>query len=127
MSDGHDPAPPDDFDERLARARRRRTEGGTGRSRRMSDETRSGITLALRIGVELVAALIVGAAIGIGLDRWLGTTPWLLVVFIVLGAAAGILNVVRVMTGMGGAVGYRRGPDARRTDEDGSPPGAGAG
>ncbi len=51
---------------------------------------------------------MVGVAIGIGLDRWLGTTPWLMVVFIVLGAAAGILNVVRVMTGMGGAVGYRR-------------------
>ncbi len=88
---------------------------------------RSGINIALRIGVELVAALIVGVAIGIGLDRWLGTTPWLMVVFIVLGAAAGILNVVRVMTGMGGAVGYRRGTTPPEKDEDGSPPGAGAG
>ncbi len=88
---------------------------------------RSGINIALRIGVELVAALAVGVAIGIGLDRWLGTTPWLMVVFIVLGAAAGILNVVRVMAGMGGAVGYRRAPAPREKDEDGSPPGAGAG
>ncbi len=88
---------------------------------------RSGINIALRIGVELVAALMVGVAIGIGLDRWLGTTPWLMVVFIVLGAAAGILNVVRVMNGMGGAVGYRRGPGPREKDEDGSPPGPGAG
>jgi ATP synthase protein I len=127
MTDGHEPAPPGDFDERLRRARERRGGGGFGRPGRTGDDMRSGINIALRVGVELVAALIVGVAIGIGLDRWLGTTPWLMVVFIVLGAAAGILNVVRVMTGMGGAVGYRRGPNPPETDEDGSPPGAGAG
>jgi len=49
----------------------------------------------------LVAALIVGVGIGLLLDRWLGTTPWFLIVFFLLGAAAGILNVYRAASGMG--------------------------
>ena len=63
---------------------------------------------ALRIGVEIVAALIVGVGIGLLLDWWLGTKPWFLVVFFVLGAAAGFMNVFRVVGGLGGQVGYRR-------------------
>ncbi|NBB83072.1 MAG: ATP synthase I [Alphaproteobacteria bacterium] len=49
----------------------------------------------LRIAVELAAAVIVGAGIGIVLDRWLGTSPWLLIVFFVVGCVAGFLNVYR--------------------------------
>ena len=50
---------------------------------------------ALRLGVELVAGVAVGFFIGWGLDRLLGTAPFLMVAFLGLGAAAGILNVVR--------------------------------
>jgi ATP synthase protein I len=77
-------------------------------------DPRSGLNLAMRVGVELVAALIVGGGIGYLLDMWLGTKPWLLVVFFVLGAAAGMLNVYRVMNGLGQSVGY---PDRLRQDE----------
>ena len=45
---------------------------------------------ALRLGVELVAGVAVGGFIGWALDRWLGSAPFLMVVFLVLGAAAGI-------------------------------------
>lgn len=55
----------------------------------------SGLGVAMRIGTELVGGLIAGLGIGYMLDRWLGTTPWLLVVFFFLGSAAGILNVYR--------------------------------
>ena len=41
------------------------------------------------------AAVIVGGVIGWGLDWWLGTKPWLFLLFFVLGFAAGVLNVVR--------------------------------
>ena len=71
----------------------------------------TGIGFGLRIGVELVAALIVGGGIGFMLDRWLGTGPWLQVVFFLLGAAAGLVNVYRVMAGLGQSVGY---PDKDR-------------
>lgn len=51
----------------------------------------------MRVSVELVAALAVGVAIGWGLDRWLGTMPLFLVIFVLLGGAAGIMNVWRMM------------------------------
>ncbi len=64
--------------------------------------------LALRVGVELVSALAVGVAIGWALDAWLGTRPWLMLAFILLGGAAGILNVYRMARGFGYAVGYKQ-------------------
>ena len=50
---------------------------------------------ALRLGVELVAGVAVGGFIGWAIDRWFGTAPLMMVVFLGLGAAAGIMNVVR--------------------------------
>ncbi len=50
---------------------------------------------AIRISMEMVAALFVGGVIGWFLDRFLGTGPWLLLVFLVLGFAAGMLGAVR--------------------------------
>ena len=62
--------------------------------------------LAFRVSVEIVSAVAIGVVIGWLLDGWLKTTPWLMVVFIVLGFAAGILNVYRLATGFGYAAGY---------------------
>ena len=95
MAEPERPQPLRDLDTRLKRLRAEGDDGGRG-----ARERGRGLSLALRIGVELVAALIVGVGIGILLDRWLGTAPWLLVVFFVLGAAAGMLNVYRVMERM---------------------------
>lgn len=55
----------------------------------------SALGLAFRLATELVAGLVVGGLIGWFLDNWLGTSPLMLLVFFALGAAAGILNVVR--------------------------------
>ena len=56
----------------------------------------------MRVGVELVAAVIVGLAIGWALDAWLKTRPLLLILFAFLGGIAGIVNVWRLaMPGMG--------------------------
>ena len=62
--------------------------------------------LAFRVSVEIVSAVAIGVVIGWLLDGWLETTPWLMVVFIVLGFAAGILNVYRLASGFGYAAGY---------------------
>ncbi len=53
--------------------------------------------LGFRAGVEVVSALVVGVVIGLLLDRWLGTKPWLLMLFFVAGSAAGVLNVYRLL------------------------------
>ena len=49
----------------------------------------------MRMAAELVSAIIVGGLIGYALDAWLGTKPWLFLLFFVLGFVAGVLNVVR--------------------------------
>jgi len=54
------------------------------------------LAMGFRVAGELVAAMLVAVAIGWSLDHWLGTTPWLLMLFVVLGAAAGVLNVWRL-------------------------------
>ena len=59
--------------------------------------TSSPMGIGVRVGVELVSALAVAVAIGWGLDRWLGTRPWLLGLFVLLGGAAGVANVWRLM------------------------------
>ena len=64
--------------------------------------------LAFRVSVEIVSAVAIGVGVGWLLDGWLDTTPWLMVVFIVLGFAAGILNVYRLATGFGYAGGYMK-------------------
>jgi ATP synthase protein I len=48
------------------------------------------------VGVEMVSALVVAIAIGFGLDWLFGTKPILIAVFVLLGGAAGILNVWRL-------------------------------
>jgi len=73
---------------------------------------------ALKVGIELVAALVVGVGIGLLLDRWLETAPLFLVVFFFMGSAAGFLNVYRAVSGYGYAAGYRRdNNDAPRQDD----------
>ena len=55
---------------------------------------------AFKLGTELVAAVVVGTIIGFILDSWFGTKPWLIIIFFFLGAAAGILNVIRAANRM---------------------------
>ena len=47
------------------------------------------------VGFSFVLAIVIGAAAGYFLDRWLGASPWLFFLFFLLGLAAGILNVYR--------------------------------
>jgi len=47
------------------------------------------------IGVQLVVSVLIGFGIGLALDRWLGTRPWLMLLFVIFGVAAGFLNLYR--------------------------------
>ena len=57
--------------------------------------TASAMARGLRLSSELIASVLVGAAIGWSLDRLLSTSPFGLIVFLLLGFAAGVVNVVR--------------------------------
>jgi ATP synthase protein I len=49
----------------------------------------------MRIATELVAGVLVGSVLGWYLDQWLGTKPWLFILFFLLGTAAGMMNIIR--------------------------------
>ena len=55
---------------------------------------------AFKLGTELVAAVGVGTIIGFILDNWFGTKPWLIIIFFFLGAAAGLMNVIKTANRM---------------------------
>jgi ATP synthase protein I len=82
-----------DLDGKLGKVRAERQAGrdadqGSGASGR-------GMAYGMRMAAELVSAIIVGGLIGYALDWWLGTKPWLFLLFFVLGFAGGVLNVLR--------------------------------
>ena len=55
----------------------------------------SALARGFRLSTELVAGVLVGAFIGWALDKWLGSSPWGMIVFLLLGFAAGVVNVMR--------------------------------
>ena len=87
----------DGFDERLNAARAKHGLDAPAPGSALGPGTASAYGIGLRVGVELVSALAVAVLIGWGLDTWLGTRPWLLGLFVLLGGAAGVANVWRLM------------------------------
>jgi ATP synthase protein I len=113
MPNSDKPDPLEGLASRIAEAKgRRQTRTDEGGSR--DESTGRFLSMAMRIGVELVAALVVAMGAGWLLDRWLGTRPWLMIVFFFLGSAAGIMNVYRAVKGLGLAPGYRPPDDEGR-------------
>ena len=87
------PQSKEDFDTRLHRAQEYNKAKGRVEK---SGSSQSGKGLAFRIGTELVVAVFVGGMIGFLLDMWLNTKPWLTILFLFLGNAAGLLNIFRL-------------------------------
>jgi ATP synthase protein I len=76
-------------DSRKIRTDQPGSEGGDGLARA------SAMALGFRLSSELIAGVIVGALLGWGFDHLLSTSPWGLIVFVLLGFVAGVVNVVR--------------------------------
>ena len=77
-----------------------------GKLKEPNSYNKSFVNIFSRVATELLAGLMIGAGIGWTIDQWLETTPWFLIVFFLLGGAAGILNLWRVVTGKGLKIGY---------------------
>lgn len=109
-------------DDELERRRReldatlaaRRTEGKIGPEGERSDKP--GFGQALKLSSEFIAGVVVGAGLGWLIDQAAGTSPWGLIVFLLLGFGAGVLNVMR-SAGMVADAGIRTQPkDGSGTD-----------
>lgn len=103
MAEQEKPSPLEDIEARLRKARRAEEDAkrvGPDRS-----ATSSGLGLGFRVSIEFVAGVAVGVGIGYALDRWLGTAPIMLVLFLLLGGAAGVLNAYRAAKGLDESVG----------------------
>ncbi len=99
MTSQQDGGQPGSFEERLkaARAKRGLDVAPSGNPLGLGELPSSALGIGMRVGIELVSALVVGVGIGWLLDHWLHTTPVFIAVFVLLGGAAGILNVWRLM------------------------------
>ncbi|RUM26106.1 F0F1 ATP synthase assembly protein [Rhizobium vallis] len=74
----------------------KRVEAGVERaSEAQAEVSRKGYAQAMKLSSEFIAAIIVGAVLGYVLDRFVGTAPWGLIVLLLLGFCAGVLNVLR--------------------------------
>ncbi|MFC6490251.1 AtpZ/AtpI family protein [Nitratireductor sp. GCM10026969] len=75
-----------------------------------------GFANALRLSSEFIAGIVVGAALGWFIDEMAGTSPWGLIIFLLLGFGAGIVNVLR---SAGQVADFGATPPKKGDDEDG--------
>lgn len=93
---GPDPLPEDarldSLDERLARAKSQEAiRSGDARG-----QNAEGYRLGNRVLAELIGGMVGGALIGWVLDRFLGTSPWLLLTLLALGIVSAFRNIIRI-------------------------------
>ncbi|MEJ1157816.1 AtpZ/AtpI family protein [Prosthecomicrobium sp. N25] len=118
--------PGEPIDERLERLEER-LKAHQKAERARAERPRSsstGYALAVRLGSEFIAAVLVGAGIGWSFDRFAGTAPFGMIVFLLLGFAAGVLNVLRaqgVVAEAGDQLRQRRDPGPGEGPGDGGP------
>ena len=74
---------------------RRRSDDDLKAADERATETRKGYAMAVKLSSEFIAAVIVGAILGWLLDNFAATGPWGMIVFLLLGFCAGVLNVMR--------------------------------
>ncbi len=111
-----EPSVTGDLASRIARARQDTPEKAAAQQGRQSEMT--GVGGAFRLASEFVAAIVVGAGLGFGIDTIFSTRPWATVILLVLGFAAGVLNVVRATAQMNAATAVPPGTPAVKDDDD---------
>lgn len=125
MSDPRDSQHPRGGDKRgsvtsdlAARIRRAQGEPAQAASDQMREREMSGWGRGFRLASEFVAAIIVGALLGWGVDSLFGTTPWGMIILLLLGFAAGILNVIRATAELNAEAAKQPMPPSVSDDED---------
>lgn len=113
-SDGPRTSVTGDLASRIARAR------SSGPAQAGTNQVRAGemtgIGRGFRLASEFVAAVVVGGAIGFGIDYFFPTRPWGMIILLLLGFAAGVLNVIRATAEMNAATAVP--PDTKPVPDD---------
>lgn len=81
---------------------------------RKAEQGRKGYAQAMKLSSEFISAIIVGALLGYLFDRFVGTAPWGMIVLLLLGFCAGVLNVLRAV----GAVATPGAPVGQKIEDD---------
>lgn len=114
MTQDNGPPEPSQLQQRIAAARERET------ARTRPDPTKramsSGYGMAIRLAIEMVAALGVSVFLGFWIDKELGMAPLFMIIFLIMGMGAGFINVYRTVSGL--THGSLRGPGDYRRDAD---------
>lgn len=76
-------------------AERKRDTGIEEAAEKSAEQSRKGYAEAMKLSSEFISAIVVGALLGYLFDRFVGTAPWGMIVFLLLGFCAGVLNVLR--------------------------------
>jgi ATP synthase protein I len=92
MSEGRDKKA---FEQRLQAAEDAARGPARDSAAKQAGSARRAIELAMRLGIEMVAAMVIAVVIGWGLDKLFHTSPWLMIVMVPVGMAAGIRNLLR--------------------------------
>ena len=78
-----------------AKQAERAAQAAAEKARASKTDGMAGMAYALRLSSEFIAGIVVGAVIGFTIDKLAGTSPWGLIIFLLLGFVAGVLNVLR--------------------------------
>ena len=95
MSDNDGPEPLRDLGAKLKKARESARHGRPDGAQSGNANPKA-FALGMRVALEMIAAFLAGGVIGWFLDKWLGTSPWMLILWVALGFAAGIRSAYRV-------------------------------
>lgn len=90
------PEEKDSLEDRIATLRASAEDTG-GQKRRKRPFFPPQVRKLWRVGIDFVAGLITGVVLGLVCDFWLKTAPWGLILFFLIGAAAGLRNVMKAV------------------------------
>lgn len=112
----------DNLEERLKKARAVHERGNADKKYDAKKVDNSGLAIAMWMSVEMISAIAVACLIGFYLDKWLDTSPFLLIIFFFLGCAAGFTNIIRSAKGYSMSAGYNKIDDTAIGGENNTDP-----
>lgn len=81
---------PDELGQKIKEAQKKKSEPTGPKVDRSSYGGKS-----MRAAIDFTSAIVIGILLGYWIDRWLGTKPFGVIVFLVLGFIAGVMNIQR--------------------------------